>query len=241
MESRPTYSQVVSRSPSPVGDVARPHGSASVPAVPVGVQPLSFDNVGSSTDEAPSLLQSARIARVEQPGSPEEVLRHVNEDDGGWTTVTYRRGRSRSPTHTPRQGFTSSEVRTPLSAAQRRAVQVASALLTKDQKDLRRRREEAMRGAVSPADHSRSPSPGKGISWRKGKAIDPREWGAVDIPASELDPNVQRHEQNVYSGTIDWNELFNNDPDFDAAAQAKLLDYYKSEKAKSQLRAGGVE
>ncbi|KAI0071710.1 hypothetical protein K474DRAFT_1733261, partial [Panus rudis PR-1116 ss-1] len=228
-ESRPTYSQVVSRTPSPVGDVARPSGSA-LPAVPVGMRPLSFDNVGSSADEALTVRRPTRNARDEQPGSPNEVLRHVNEDDGGWTTVTYR-GRSRSPTHTPRQGPTSaSEVRTPLSAAQRRAVDVASASLTAEQKELLQSREEVMRGGGSPVGHSRSPSPGEGTSWRKGKTIDPREWGAVGISPDELDPNIQRRELDMYRGKYNWFSQFTDDPDFDEAAQADLLAYWEAKK-----------
>ncbi|KAI0077431.1 hypothetical protein K474DRAFT_1086514 [Panus rudis PR-1116 ss-1] len=146
-----------------------------------------------------TLLVRRLPENTSQDGSMNEVLNQVTEDEGGpWTTVTYRRGRSRSPPSTPRQEMTPRDgAHTPLSVAQRRAFDSASAMLTAEQKEQIRRRYENVGGSAS---HRRSPSPGEGTSWRKGKAIDPREWGAVGIPHDELDPDAQRREFDMYKG-----------------------------------------
>ena len=45
---------------------------------------------------------------------------------------------------------------------------------------------------AGPAEATRSPSRGEGMSKQQGKTIDPRNWGNSGIPPEELDPEAQR-------------------------------------------------
>ncbi len=54
------------------------------------------------------------------------------------------------------------------------------------------------RGA-KPLEKGRPLSRGEGTSLRKGKTVDPRNWGAANIPSNELNPELQRKALEFYA------------------------------------------
>ncbi|KAI0071440.1 hypothetical protein K474DRAFT_617060 [Panus rudis PR-1116 ss-1] len=145
-----------------------------------GVQELSVPTTALLEEHA-ALLPSQAVALSPPPSPTGEHSGRTtanpqvkDENEGGpWIQVTYRCGHSRSPPSTPRQEESSGkEARSPLTAEQYHAVESASARLTAEQVELLRRRSEALQGGAFPQGRARSPSPGEGTSWHKGKSID---------------------------------------------------------------------
>ena len=86
-----------------------------------------------------------------------------------------------------------------LSVAQQSTVKKAEQSLTPDERDRVRRRMEA----VTSVRVERPPSRGEGSSsLSKGKAVDPLNWGSVNIDATELDIEAQRREFETFLATI---------------------------------------
>ena len=152
---------VPSASPNVVGDRVLPQPEQVVKNIPVNKK---HENLTSS-----DLSDSSQ-----------------RQDETPWTTVRRRRARSLSSLDKARK----EEQRVPrsanLTAEQRRAVEVATRTLTDQQRQQIRRRHQA-----AAREHSLS-SRGEGPSnLKKGKGIDPNEWGDVNISQESLDLAAQ--------------------------------------------------
>jgi len=159
-----TFSQVVSRSPSPELSSQSSLTSASA-AVNTPSNPNKNILRRISVGEAP----------VEDAVSTETAM--DVDDRGSWTPVHHGRRRTKS-----------------LELANKIAV---------DREDVRIERAEVLtnnqRMVVQARNRARSHSVEEGSSKRKGKTVDPRNWGAVGIPNEEMDPEAQHRELESYS------------------------------------------
>ena len=94
-----------------------------------------------------------------------------------WTTVKRRRARSEG----------SLQYKKPLTSEQTQAVKKAAEGLTSEQKQKILRRQEKVRSRRDSSESSR----GEGPSRPKGKGIDPREWGNVNLSRESLNVEAQ--------------------------------------------------
>ena len=131
--------------------------------------PDRLDNEGfvGSNDNSSGVEEDDLDKEVETPDKPEYVQ---------WTTVQCKRTRKGSLQN-----------KKSLTAEQNQTVKVAAEGLTKEQQQQILRRQEK----VHPRRGSSVSSRGEGPSKPKGKGIDPREWGNVDIDPESLDVNAQ--------------------------------------------------
>ena len=121
--------------------------------------------------------------------SYEEVPHELNENDSPWTTVIHRhrRVRSLSSLNVPRtNNREAGNIQGELTAEQARVVYAATNNMTIQQKETLKRRHDKVNSPQSPT-HSN----GEGPSRNKGKGIDPREWGNVNISQESLDVEAQ--------------------------------------------------
>ncbi|KAI1786251.1 hypothetical protein LXA43DRAFT_898345, partial [Ganoderma leucocontextum] len=116
-------------------------------------------------------------------------------DGGQWTEVRRKKRRARSfdsatpqDETPPRAAVVPPAGTAPLNDEQQRAVDAAEKSLTKDK---RGHIEKRMRAVNNPRDSSSSRGEGPS-AMAKGKMVDARNWGAVDIDPAELDPKAQR-------------------------------------------------
>ena len=121
--------------------------------------------------------------------SYEEVPHELNENDSPWTMVIHRhrRARSLSSLNGPRtNNREAGNIQGELTAEQARVVYAATNNMTVQQKETLKRRHDKVNSPQSPT-HSN----GEGPSRNKGKGIDPREWGNVNISQESLDVEAQ--------------------------------------------------
>ena len=125
---------------------------------------------------------------VENITSSEVTSAPKGSEDGQWTTVKRRRVRSLSSIgRTHRINNSDNNGRQALTKEQVHVVQAATNELTNAQKQNYQRRHKAV-----ARKNSTSPSRGEGPSEKKGKGIDPREWGNIGISLDEFDVKAQR-------------------------------------------------
>lgn len=128
---------------------------------------------------------------IDNHSSYEEVLNEQDENYSPWTTVTRkhtgRRARSLSSLDRPQtRNREAGNDKRRLTAEQAHVVDAAASRLTVQQKDMLKRRQNNMHSpqrSVSSND--------EGPSRDKGKGIDPREWGNVNISHESLDVEAQ--------------------------------------------------
>ena len=126
---------------------------------------------------------------VDSTSSEEDEPSKMKEKDLPWTTVNRRCARSLD---------LPSEGRVPkgrdmipnrkLTREQAQAVETATTNMTTPQKEVLCRRQKKI---VSARKGSPTPSQGEGLSKRKGKGIDPQEWGNINISRESLDVDAQ--------------------------------------------------
>ena len=114
---------------------------------------------------------------VETPDRPEYT---------SWTKVQHKHARSDSFVNKNKN----------LSSGPKRLVNLAKDNLTKEQQQKLQKRQEKIR----PRQASSTSSRGEGLSKAKGKTIDPREWGNVNLSHDSLDVDAQ---------AAAWNSLKN--------------------------------
>ena len=141
--------------------------SISPPAGPDRTRmPNPLDNGSQAEREVEdNLLEEV----IETPDKPEYVQ---------WTKVVHRK-RARSDGSLPNNNT--------LTSAQRKTVNLAEKGMTKEQQQKLQRRQEKVRPRRDDSVSSREEGP----SNRKGKAIDPREWGNVDFSREDLNIDAQ--------------------------------------------------
>ncbi|EMD40321.1 hypothetical protein CERSUDRAFT_91037 [Gelatoporia subvermispora B] len=87
-------------------------------------------------------------------------------------------------------------------------------------------------------EDSETESHGEGTStWQKGKTVDPRNWGATNIPQEELDPDVQRREFERYSQGYPPDppdEETEGEVELTPEEMRRVLDEYKYQKARAR-------
>jgi hypothetical protein len=164
-----SYSDVVaSRPPSP---------NRERPTLPTGI-PTGNPGV-VRVPEHPSVPNNEDVGDVSGGyATSGEVETNPDRADSHWTTVQRRRTRSLESIRNQRVK--------PLTAEQTRAVKKAAEGMTAEQKQHLQRRHEKVR----PRRDSLS-SHGEGPSNPKGKDIDPREWGNVNISPDSYDVGAQ--------------------------------------------------
>ncbi|THH28476.1 hypothetical protein EUX98_g5724 [Antrodiella citrinella] len=145
-----------------------------------------------------------------------------------------QRGRSMS-LQTPVRTSADMTRTAPLSGAQRSAVARAEQELSQTDKARYEKRMRAVGNATGPRE--RTHSPGEGTSKRQGKTVDPRNWGAVEIPADEMDPEIQWQAFRQYA-TVQAaaREELPDDSDGSLEVQREMLEFYKAWKAMQQAR-----
>ncbi|KAJ3475739.1 hypothetical protein NLI96_g11638 [Meripilus lineatus] len=200
-----SYSQAASRTPSPE------------PFAPGNDNPTSIS------------MDRNRILRSSQSeGTPEvsDVFgniintfdgapRSVKSEEHPWKTVSYKRGRSSSlpakesdgqgdhSSMTSEQGDTEA-VEDLMTENQHTVIKQAEKKLTPSESGRIQRRMDQVRefrATVQDASESESDSDNhkEGTSKDKGKTVDPREWGAANIPETEMDLEAQRRELAMYA------------------------------------------
>ena len=163
------YSDVTaSRPPSPMRDrQISPSGNPTVGLGRNNVPRRPDDRSVHSSDESSS----------EGHESSEEIETPDKIEDVPWTTIQRKRARS----------LDSFENRRQLTKEQAKAIKEATEKMTAGQKQQFQRRQERVR----PRRDSSVSSRGEGPSKPKGKGIDPREWGNVNISRDSLDIDAQ--------------------------------------------------
>ena len=175
------YSDIVaSRSPSPLKETstATTHHTAVEPNAerpPIGGSGPGIKNVPVSKDayDVPTV-----------PNKP--VISPQDPGDEPWTTVRRRRARSLESLD-PIRSYSGSLSAKDLTPDQVRMVQAATENLTNNQKRVLSNRQRK----VAHQRMSSSSSRGEGPSKPKGKGVDPREWGGVNISQESLDVEAQ--------------------------------------------------
>ena len=125
---------------------------------------------------------------VETASFNEENTPEPDGDEAPWTTVTHRRARSLSSLESTRAlSKRNSGSKKRLTDEQNKAVKKATSSLTVQQKETLRRRKERLPFDFDESESSQEEGPSKD----KGKGIDPREWGNVNISRESLDRNAQ--------------------------------------------------
>ena len=168
------YSDVVaSRPPSP-----RKETEASV--VPNTTRPPVRDGANVEVNIAPEINVGTSSEEDEPPIVKEKFFE--------WTTVKRRRARSLDSLNENRslgrEGMTSSRE---LTEEQSQVVKAATTNMTTPQREIVSRRLKK----VPVRKGSPTPSREEGTSRKKGKGIDPREWGNVNISRESLDVEAQ--------------------------------------------------
>ena len=119
-----------------------------------------------------------------------------DEDERPWTTVKHRRSSKIN-----KKLNNSIDITQNLTAEVQSAVQQGEQALTVAQKEQILRRHTKVRNP----HHERSESRGEGASNPKGKQIDPREWGNVQLSESEVDVQAQQAALKSYKITATKN------------------------------------
>ena len=166
-----SYSDVVaSRPPSPRREIpVQPVRSAALG--PSGAEILDHPFDGGHVDNTSSYNNNSY-------NSSEEIVETPDKEDSHWTTVVpCKRACSHGSLGNKR----------PLTTEQAQMVRLATENLTQEQMHHLQRRQEKVR----PRRGSSVSSRGEGPSKPKGKGIDPREWGNVNISRESLDIEAQ--------------------------------------------------
>ena len=172
----PLYSDVAaSRPPSPRKENRTEPAMARVP--------------DSSPLESEVLVEKPTVPDVDKtPSSTEEPTPEINESENQWTTVRRRRARSLSSLDKAEYlGSKSGEAKKKLTAEQEKVVGMATTGMTAQQKETLRRRQQNTTVRRDSSMSSREEGPAE----PKGKTIDPREWGMVNISQDSLDIAAQ--------------------------------------------------
>ncbi|KAI0360061.1 hypothetical protein OH77DRAFT_894654 [Trametes cingulata] len=168
-EPRKTYSQAVSRSSSP-GPVVR---ECSTPVL--GARDDSSTVKGENISSAPfTKAPPSEHAPETSGGGPVSSSVKVEDDDGGgWTRVLRKKS--------SREGMPAKEARSFISQGVAVPAPTKSSLKKQE-----------------PATTVVERDSAEMLTFNKGKTVDPRNWGAVDIDPEELDPHAQQRELAKY-------------------------------------------
>ncbi|KAF8799892.1 hypothetical protein BYT27DRAFT_7263507 [Phlegmacium glaucopus] len=177
-----TYSDVVaSRPPSPRREIPVSRSESPVRVIDeTGALHRSANERIISNKDNENCFEKDISSDVS--GSPQ------SEDDLPWTTVKRRRARSLSSLNRVRNNSPETISRNrKLTSEQRQTVRAAAEALDKKQKHLIQRRQQ-----IVQTRRKNSPRPqDEGTSKSKGKTIDPREWGNVNMSQESLDLGTQ--------------------------------------------------
>ena len=179
----PLYSDIAaSRSPSPLKENSSLTATTQAAVVQGAEKPLAggqrseIENVSTVSRDNTELLKP--VTSSEDGASPEDP------GDTTWTTVRRRRARSLESYEPVRMAHHGAKN---LTVDQVQTVKAATETLTESQKNIINKREKR----VTHRRESSSSSRDEGHSRPKGKGIDPREWGNVNISQESLDVEAQ--------------------------------------------------
>ena len=176
------YSDVAaSRPPPPLRD--RPLLPSGSPVMGTGHTnvPRCPDDDENVRDTDSSSSEQESNGEIETPDKIEGIP---------WTTVQHRRTRSLESFKNKKRTLT---------AEQTKAIKKATESMTADQRQQLQRRQEK----VHPRRENSASSRGEGTSRPKGKTIDPREWGNVNISRESLDLEAQAAALNSFKNQAD--------------------------------------
>jgi hypothetical protein len=169
MISRPTFPQ---REEMPSPELESPEIMISKAPPLKGENPMTLDEERASTD-------------IEDSSDESE------DEDPRWTNVKRKRAQSLD---SAKKNLINKKIiylnPSTLSTEQGKAVEAATNLLTQGQKDQLQRRQNKTQHNENNAE--------PGPSRKKGKAVDPREWGNAGIDPEEMDINIQEAMLNDY-------------------------------------------
>ena len=178
------YSDVVaSRPPSPAKD------TSSVTATPAVTGPETAD-VSSRLQADEKYVSNIRTTKNNvRYTSSEENLNDLPQyqEDGQWTTVERRRAHSPGYRKKDPENPSKTALSGGLTQGQTQTVDYAIGQLTHAERQAIARRQKKMTTHRETSPSSR----GEGNSKAKGKTIDPREWGGVNISHESLDLEAQ--------------------------------------------------
>ena len=215
-----TYSQVALRSPSPTSSI---EVREELTSTPVEGSFVYKGNRFTKSDGAPETSEGLTNEAYHSQGESE------GPEDGEypWTQVSYRRRRSKSLP-------ASEEGKTPffqgkvpaVTPEQLTAYKQAEEGLTPSEKERIQRRMNLVREfrMADLAYGNKSQALEEGTSKDKGKTVDPRNWGAVNIPEFELDLEAQRKELEAYEAQQAL--IKEEGPDLSVEQQKMMLDFW---------------
>ena len=181
------YSDIVaSRPPSPSKE------TSTSPAEPVEHPSEEVDSEGvfgySKTEQVAVSTNDPKNIKDYTSSEPEGSESPKRLEDQSWTTVKCRRARSLDSVSRDRKVSREKETQAKkLTKEQNQTVKAAVLAMNTEQSELVQRRQQKI-----AAHREKSPlSRGEGPSRPKGKGIDPREWGQVNISQESLDVEAQ--------------------------------------------------
>ncbi|KAH9848499.1 hypothetical protein C2E23DRAFT_687798, partial [Lenzites betulinus] len=154
----------------------------------------------------------------------------TDEDENGPWTPVVRRRRTRSTGSMPLPRDVPPRQHPRLSTAQQATVRKAEERLAQSERERIARRAATSLNAINCISSESTTSRGEGPSkpMPKGKTIDARNWGGINIPEHELDPEAQQRELGRYSpGRTSHNSIVD---DYDSDEQHEMLDYWRTRK-----------
>ena len=188
------YSDVVAEcSPSPLKEKnLAPITSSAEEVEAVGSQARIPQSIVHVVPPVSTMLAENNIVHT----SSEVNTSQKEPEEPSWTTVKRRRAHSLDSSDLAKETRLVKKGLRGLSKEQTQTVNAAAEAMTKSQKDI----VEKINKNIPHRRGNSSSSRGEGPSRRKGKGIDPREWGNVNISQESLDVNAQ---------TAAWQSLAN--------------------------------
>ena len=179
------YSDVVAeRSPSPLKEKTLAPLTSSAEEVEVVGSPIGISQPSVHVVPPVSMI----LSENNNVHTSSEVNASQKEpEEPSWTTVKRRRVRSLDSSDLAKESQLESKGQRGLTRDQVQTVKVAAEAMTKSQKTLVDNRNKKIPHRRGDSSSSREEGPSR----RKGKGIDPREWGNVNISQESLDVDAQ--------------------------------------------------
>ncbi|KAJ3476258.1 hypothetical protein NLI96_g11283 [Meripilus lineatus] len=163
----------------------------------------------------------------------------VKAEDGPWTTVSYKRGRSYSlPTMEPETDVSRSSSPTQhgisvndisMTKNQQEAIaQAENGLTTSEAGRIQQRMDQVREFNASKIKNEEHLNFEQGNSQGKGKTVDPHNWGAANLPEKEMDVEAQRKELERYADEKAAKEQMDDEPALSIEQQRELLAFWKA-------------
>src|SRR6266567_8695122 len=153
----------------------------------------------------PLVSTTSNIFRAVHPSSipsptPESLQGWVDDNPNPWIRVGPRRTRSLDSMNNPRPNWPSEDIRNEKDTDT--VVRAAENQLTHAQKELIACRNKQVLIALGITTQDSTRTPKAGTSKNKGKMIDPREWGNLNLDEDEVNVQAQKAALESYNLTL---------------------------------------